>query len=158
MSGIRFSTDIVIILHKSNKLKQMIMKKYFLTMAVMALFAIGFAASDEEESSSSGSSSSETQTEQKQETEAERQAREQKEEAERKEKRIKDVKELADYWGNQDPFSHRSDAEKQCKDIYITRLGTPSTEEDFEMFQIWKEIYMAKWEEKQKAKRKMDNF
>lgn len=37
------------------------MKKYFLTMAVMAIFAIGFAASDEEGSSSSNS------TEQKQE-------------------------------------------------------------------------------------------
>lgn len=132
------------------------MKKYFMTMAAIALFAVGFAASDEDESSSNESSA--PKTEQKQESSAEKAAREKKEEAERKEKRIKDVKELADYWGNQDPFSHRSDAEKQCKDIYITRLGTPSTEEDFEMFQIWKEIYMAKWEEKQEAKRKMDNF
>lgn len=56
------------------------MKKYFLTMATVALFAIGFAASDEEESSSSESST--PQTEQKQETEAERQAREQKEKEE----------------------------------------------------------------------------
>lgn len=55
------------------------MKKYFMTMATIALFAIGFAASDEEESSNS-SSSSEPQTEQKQESEAERQARDQKEE------------------------------------------------------------------------------
>ena len=45
------------------------MKKYFMTVATVALFAIGFAASDEEESSNSSSSSSAPQTEQKQETE-----------------------------------------------------------------------------------------
>ena len=55
------------------------MKKYFMTVATIALFAIGFAASDEDESSNS-SFSSESQTEQKQESDAERQAREQKEE------------------------------------------------------------------------------
>ena len=58
------------------------MKKYFLTMATVALYAIGFAASDEEESSNSSSSSSAPQTEQKQETEADRQAQEQKEKQE----------------------------------------------------------------------------
>lgn len=42
------------------------MKKVLLSTFVMALFAIGFSASDEEESSN-GSSSSENQTEQKQE-------------------------------------------------------------------------------------------
>jgi len=42
------------------------MKKYFLTMTVMALFAIGFAASDEDESTNGSSSSSEqTELEQK---------------------------------------------------------------------------------------------
>ena len=49
-----------IISHKFNNLKQEIMKKYFLTMATVALFAIGFAASDEEESSSSESSTPQT--------------------------------------------------------------------------------------------------
>ena len=43
------------------------MRKYFFTMATVALFAIGFSASDEEESSNSSSSSSTPQTEQKQE-------------------------------------------------------------------------------------------
>lgn len=40
------------------------MKKYFWTLSVMALFAIGFAASDDDESSNNESSSSVTQTEQ----------------------------------------------------------------------------------------------
>lgn len=51
------------------------MKKYLLTMAVMAIFAIGFAASDEEDSSKGASSS----TEQKQESPAEKEAREKQE-------------------------------------------------------------------------------
>ena len=38
------------------------MKKYFWTLAVMAIFAIGFAASDEEESSNNSSSTEQTQT------------------------------------------------------------------------------------------------
>ena len=54
-------------LHKFNNKKQVIMRKYFFTMATVALFAIGFSASDEEESSNSSSSSSTPQTEQKQE-------------------------------------------------------------------------------------------
>lgn len=64
MSGIKLTTDIEIISHKSNKLKQMIMKKYFLTMATVALFAIGFAASDDDESSNNENSNSTAQTEQ----------------------------------------------------------------------------------------------
>lgn len=50
------------------------MKKYFLTMATIALFAVGFAASDEEENSSNSSNdSSKPQTEQKQEQKKESQ-------------------------------------------------------------------------------------
>jgi hypothetical protein len=50
------------------------MKKYFLTMATVALFAVGFAASDEEENSSNSSNdSSKPQTEQKQEQKKESQ-------------------------------------------------------------------------------------
>lgn len=52
------------------------MKKYYLTMVVMAIFAIGFAASDEETSSSSSEP-------QRQETQAEKEAREKQEKVER---------------------------------------------------------------------------
>lgn len=45
------------------------MKKYFLTMVVMAVFAIGFAASDDTSSSSSSSSHSSSKPEQKEEHE-----------------------------------------------------------------------------------------
>lgn len=59
------------------------MKKYFLTMAIMAIFAIGFAASDEESSSDNSSP-----TEQKQETAEEKEARE-------KQEKVKKVAEIA---------------------------------------------------------------
>ena len=52
------------------------MKKYYLTIVVMAIFAIGFAASDEETSSSSSEP-------QRQETQAEKEAREKQEKVER---------------------------------------------------------------------------
>ena len=59
------------------------MKKFFFTLVVMAVFAIGFVASDDDGSLSSSSS----QTEQKQETPAEKEAREKQE----KNKKIADM-------------------------------------------------------------------
>lgn len=132
------------------------MKKYFLTMATVALFAIGFAASDEEESSSNSSNdSSKPQTEQKQEKKqespAEKKARE-------KEEKMRRVKTEADRWGRICPFSRYSAAEDDCKARYIDCFGTPTTEEDFEMYKKWKEIFMALWKQKQDAKKQMDNM
>jgi hypothetical protein len=60
------------------------MKKYLFTMVVMVVFAIGFAASDDDGNSSSSSS----QTEQKQETPSEKEARE-------KQEKVKRVAEIA---------------------------------------------------------------
>lgn len=60
------------------------MRKYLTTMVVMTVFAIGFAASDDDV----GSNSSSSQTEQKQETPAEREARE-------KQEKVKKVAEIA---------------------------------------------------------------
>ena len=117
------------------------MKKYLWTLSVMALFAVGFTSSDEDESSSTNSSPS-PQTEQNQETEAERQERERKEEAEKK---IEEVKERADYYGAQDPFSHRSDAEKQCKNMFMIYSNT-TVDKEPELYRIWHEIYMERWD------------
>lgn len=75
-----------------------------------------------------------------------------------KEEKIKRVKESADRWGRICPYTYYSSAEDDCKNRYIQCFGTPSTDEDYEMYQIWKEIFMTLWKEKQDAKRKMDNM
>lgn len=127
------------------------MKKYFLTMATIALFAVGFAASDEEESSSNESSA--TQTEQKQETEAERQAREQKEEAERKareqkekkEQQEKKKKEVAEYGykeGYDRGFKGLENSSYSTSTItFANRYGAPTNNEEKELFNIFKENF-----------------
>lgn len=148
--------------HKFNK-KQKIMKKHFLTVATVALFAIGFAASDEEESSNSSSSSSEPQTEQKQETEAERKAREKKEESERKEREqkekqakydemMKDAYEFGKKQGMQFTYYH------ECNGHFTAYWFTPSTDEEFEIFRKYKEEYDRGFEEGHKAKERMNNM
>lgn len=138
------------------------MKKYFFTMATIALFAVGFAASDEEESSSSESST--PQTEQKQETEAERQAREQKEEAERKareqkeeaerkEAKKKEVAEAGYNRGYEHGFNGGSDVIGNPKTIHYTaRYGAPKSNEEKELFNIWKENWQKGFDEGNRAR------
>ncbi len=132
------------------------MKKYFLTVSVMALFAIGFAASDEDESSNSGSSV--TQTEQKQETEAERQARERKEEAERKareqkakeeraEAKKKKVAEAGYERGREKAFEGGPLLPDAVNICYSNRFGTPSNSEEMELFKIYKQNFEKGYEE-----------
>lgn len=138
------------------------MKKYFLTMATIALFAVGFAASDEEESSSNESSA--TQTEQKQETEAERQAREQKEEAERqareqdeKENKKKEMLEQARKAGYEagftiGPKSYIIDDPKHKARLYYTnRYGAPTSSEEKELYETFVSIFVEAYEEGHKA-------
>jgi len=127
------------------------MKKYFLTMVVMAIFAIGFTASDEE-SSSSNSSSSTPQVEEKQETEADRQARERKE----KEAKIKDMLEYAYKHGLDEGtnMTYPMEADKW----YTGRYGTPSTDEDFENFEKFKKEYNRGVEDGRKARARMKNM
>ena len=137
--------------HKFNK-KQKIMKKYFLTVATVALFAIGFAASDEEESSNSSSSSSEPQTEQKQETEAERKAREQKEKQAKYDEMMKDAYEFGKKQGMQ--FTYY----QECNGHFTAYWFTPSTDEEFEIFRKYKEEYDRGFEEGHKAKERMNNM
>lgn len=135
-----------IISHKFNNLKQEIMKKYFLTMATVALFAIGFAASDEEESSSSESStpqteqtqeSQEVQSEQKQESEAERQERE-------KQEKVKKVAEIAYQKGYEMRMSTREliNAESSAHMEYTMRYGKePEEEQSQERWNVFLENY-----------------
>lgn len=134
------------------------MKKYFFTMAVMALFAIGFTASDEEESSNSESSA--PKTEQKQESEADRKAREQKEEAERKaneqkekeNKKTKLAKEAYDegydegYAASPAQYSTLN-PKNLARNKYVTWNGAPKTEEEKELCDMYIENYVKGWEE-----------
>lgn len=127
------------------------MRKFFLTMVTIALFAVGFAASDEEESSRNEGSA--TQTEQKQETEAERQAREQKEEAEREAREQKEKeeqqenkkKEVAEYGykrGYEYGFEGQSDVIGSPKTIIFTnKYGAPTNSEEKELFIIFRENF-----------------
>ena len=133
------------------------MKKYFLTLSVMALFAIGFASSDEDESSNS--SSSEPQTEQKQETEAERKAREQKKErerqareAERAEAKKKKVAE-AGYKRGYEKGIEGSRLLPNVVNIYYTnKFGAPSNSEEKELFEIYKQNFEKGYEEGRNAR------
>lgn len=94
------------------------MKKYFMTMVVMAIFAIGFAASDEE--SSSSSSSDTYKVEQQHEPEAERLKNKQNE-----------IAEAAYNNGYQHGFEGRSDIIGDPKTIsYTTRYGAPKSDEE----------------------------
>ena len=144
------------------------MKKYLLTIATLALFAIGFAASDEEENSSKSSSeSSAPKTEQRQETEAESQAREQKEKAERqakeKNEKKKELLEHARYWANTFSSSMGADCSRgyrdgKCKERFLDMIPNPSTDEDFELYKEFKKVWDEEWDKVQAAKQRMDNM
>ena len=131
------------------------MKKFFLTMTVMAIFAIGFAASDESNSPNSNNddnSSSSTQTEQeqevkKQETEAERVAKE-------KQEKIKKIADMAYKKGWNKRMNSRDfpDPRGEAHMEYTMRYGVEPTEPgEEERWNIFVENYVkgyeAAWEE-----------
>ena len=133
------------------------MKKYFLTMATIALFAIGFAASDEDESPNSSSSSG-SQTEQKQESEVERQAREQKEKKDQQENKKKEIEKKAYEAGyrhglSQGPVTYSQDDPKDAARIYYnTYYGIPSSSEEKEMHNLFLEHYVKGYHDGYKSK------
>lgn len=112
------------------------MKKYLLSMAVLAVFAVGFAASDEESSNES------QQVEQKQETEAERKARKRKE-------MMEDAYNYGKRQGMQ--FTYY----QECDMWFRARWFTPSTDEDFEIFKLYKKEYDRGFWEGHEIKEKM---
>lgn len=139
------------------------MKKYFLTMATIALFAVGFAASDEEESSSNESSATqteqkqETEAEQKQETEAERKAREEKEQASEKEEENKKFAEFGYKLGYEKGFGanyHDYETlnwERVARIAFTKFVGAPSTPRDKEKYDIYLQNFKKGLEEGYKA-------
>ena len=113
------------------------MKKYLLTMGVIALFAVGFAASDED-SSKSNSESSFEQAEQKQETEAERQANEE-------QQKIKKVAEIAYQMGyntRRETWGQSISSESYGRMEYTMRYGRePEDEGQSERWGVFIENY-----------------
>lgn len=128
------------------------MKKYFLTMATLALFAIGFVASDEDESSSSENANSTPQTEQKQETEADRQAKEEEEKQAKIDKMMKEAYER----GKSEGMTYSS--YKDCDVWFSKRWFTPSTDEEFEIYRKYKKEYDRGFDDGHAAKQRMKNM
>ena len=132
------------------------MKKLFFTMAVMALFAIGFAASDEEESSNASSIESSTpKAEQKQKTETESQVREQKAEHQASEKE-EDNKKFAEFGyklGYEKGFGANYHEYKNLDWEHVARIaftkyvGVPSTPRDKEKYDIYLQNFKKGLEE-----------
>ena len=120
------------------------MKKYFLTMAAMALFAVGFTASDDDESSSGSSSSSSTSVEQKQETEAERKAR-----------KIDAMMKEAFEYGKQQAVQYTY--YQECRIHYQAFYKTPETDEEIALYKRYKAEYDKGWEEGRRIKAAMEN-
>ncbi len=122
------------------------MKKYILTMTITAIFAIGFAASDESNSPSSnsgGTSNSFTQTKQenefkKQETEAERATKE-------KQEKIRKIANIAYYKGWNRRMNSRDfpDPRGEAHMEYTIRYGVEPTEPgEEERWNIFVENYV----------------
>lgn len=124
------------------------MKKYFMTVATVALFAIGFAASDEESSSSSESKSESQQTEQTQESQDVQSEQKQESEAERQERdkqeKVKKVAEIAYQKGYEMRMSTREliNAESSAHMEYTMRYGKePEEEQSQERWNVFLENY-----------------
>jgi len=119
------------------------MKKYFLTVATIVLFAVGFAASDEEGSSSNESSA--TQTEQKQEMQSDQNQESEKELKEReKQEKVKKVAEIAYKKGYEMRMSTREliNAESSAHMEYTIRYGKePEEEQSKERWNVFLENY-----------------
>lgn len=101
-------------------------------IAIVALFAIGFAASDDD------SSSNKEQTEQKQELSPQEKA---KQEAEAKEKRYKEIMERAYKWGYDDGIQFTYYKQNRCLMWYKSYYGAPSTDEEMDIFKDAKAKY-----------------
>lgn len=122
------------------------MRKYLLTLSTIALFAFGFAASDEDTSGGS------QQVEQKQETETERKAREEREKQERINDMIKEAYEYGKKQGIQYTYYQK------CNQHFTSWYFTPSTDEQFEIFNRYKAEYDRGFNDGQATKRKMDSM
>ena len=128
------------------------MKKYLWTFSVVALFAIGFAASDDEKSSSSSSNSS-SQTEQKQD--------EMKNELlDYARKKANGIATYSHPAVKGQPIS-RDVRDEQCKTAfldYLRQYSSSTTDDNMQLYEEFKKAWDEEYDKVEAAKRAMDNF
>ena len=115
-------------------------------MSVIAIFAFGFIASNEENEN--------MQTEQKQESTKEREIRKKKE----KEAEFTRMLEKAYYLGKQDGITFTFYDDNICSQYFTKMYFTPSTDEEFEIFKKFKNEYNRGFIEGHNVKIKMQNM
>lgn len=111
------------------------MKKYFWTFAVMAMFAIGFAASDDDSSSSS--------------------SRRTESAAEKKQAKIDKMMKEAFKYGKEQAVTYTF--YQECDIHYQAFYGTPESDEDIALFKKYKAEYDRGWDEGRKIKNRMND-
>lgn len=131
------------------------MKKFFMTVATVALFAIGFAASDEDESSGN---SSDVQTEQKQEQEQEQESDAEQNASEQKDKKAQLQEMLKDAYEYGKEQGMLFTYYQECNPYFTKRWFTPSTDEEYEIFRKYKSEYDRGFAEGHDAKERMNNM
>ena len=96
--------------------------------------------------------------EQKQESPAEKEAREKKEKEERQKDRINEIKRSAEREARITAQSLRYTESwpKHCQDSYISAFGTPSSDEDYKMYDVYKEEFRKKYFATLDAQQKMN--
>ena len=100
----------------------------------------------------------ETQIEQKQESPAEKQAREKREKEERQKDKINEIKRIAEREARITAQSLRytDNWERHCQNSYISAFGTPSSDEDSKMYEIYKSEFSEKYFATLKAMQNMN--
>ena len=120
--------------------------------SIVAVFlAMGVFSSDDKEEEK-------TQVEQKQETPAEKAAREKREKEERQKDKINEIKRRAEREGRILAQSVRYTESwlKHCQNSYISAFGTPSTDEDYKMYDVFKEEFRKSYFATLDAQQKMN--
>lgn len=96
--------------------------------------------------------------EQKQESPAEKQAREKREKEERQKDKINEIKRIAEREARITAQSLRytDNWERHCQNSYISAFGTPSSDEDSKMYEIYKSEFSEKYFATLKAMQNMN--
>ena len=111
-------------------------------VAYFVLMAINVPTASEELRNQRKAKNQQT-IEQKQESPAEKQAREKKEQEDKQERRINEIKRTADRESRitAQSLKYTENWENHCQSSYISSFGTPSTNEDFNMYEVYKEEF-----------------
>ena len=129
------------------------LKTIGIAICVFLAFCVVVAIFDDNDSSSENKTEPQQseQTEQKQETEAERQAREQKEEAERQ-AREKEVADAGYKKGYEQGWQGGMPLVGEEEIYYKHKFGVPTSNEEKELFQLYKQKYREGYKEGQASR------